>query len=93
MWTIDVTLRGASRNSILHGLRQSCHHAKSIGLENTTSTKKLAELQSDVEKREESDIDQKYREQISLELRRICDQYGTLTEAAQRDFDPGPMSK
>lgn len=38
MWTMDVIMRGAGNDYILHGLRQSIFHAKTCGLDEQAET-------------------------------------------------------
>lgn len=82
-----MALRAGGRLQILHGLRQSIHHANMLGL--TTSSERLVALQEDVAARTEAELSQSKREQISLEVRRITDQIGTVAETAQPGFRSG----
>lgn len=88
MWSIDVLLRGGQRADILHGLRQSKHHATEIGL--SVWAERLGNLYRAVTETRESELTIARRDQISGELRRISDQIGAIAEANQGGFRSSP---
>ena len=49
MWTIDAALRNASRDIIIHGLKQSLHHLKELGFSEINVYDDLTEIKQDIE--------------------------------------------
>ncbi len=91
MWTIDVLLRGAPRETILHGLTQSVHHLGELGFAESSYGSRLRRLRERASESLESDWDSALREQFALDLRRLADQLGAIAEMQQPTFAPGPM--
>jgi hypothetical protein len=90
MWTIDVLLRSASRDTIVHGLRQSLHHARSLGFINTPIESRLARLKADAESSLEQDWTPPQRNNYANELRAIVGYIASLATANQPDFESSP---
>jgi hypothetical protein len=91
MWTIDVVLRSAQRETINHGLTQSVHHLREIGLGDSTYGQRLARLRERASGSLDSDWNASLREEFALELRRLSDQLGAIAEMQQPAFAAGPM--
>ena len=87
MWTLDVMLRGADKPEILHGIRQSIHHARELAL--TVCAQRLEKLHDAVNSAPES-LTTSHRDEFGIELRRITDQFGAIAEAAQPGFRASP---
>jgi hypothetical protein len=90
MWTVDVTLRGGPRNSIVHGLRQSRHHLRSLGLAGTPIESRLGQLESQVRGSLNQDWTASQRNVLSNDLTQIIRDIGDLAEAHQPGFMPRP---
>lgn len=88
MWSIDVTLREAPGSDILYGIRQCMHHATELGL--SVLATRLGRLYSTITRFDMNRLTIQEREQISLELRRITDQFGAIAEAADPTFRGRP---
>ena len=90
MWTIDVLLRNASPEVILHGLRSSLHHLQQAGLKETSFQSVLQNMKSGAEKTPESDWTPALRDLRAIELRQLSDHVGALVASQQIDFVPRP---
>lgn len=96
VWTIDVLLRGGPREHIVHGLRQSLHHLRSLGFVGTPLgpgtfiESKLAELKANAESSLEKDWIPLQRNDYTRELAALIRAIGDRAEANQPDFEPGP---
>lgn len=90
MWTIDVLLRGGNRNTIMHGLRQSFHHLREIGITKGYLFEKMQELYDRAEKSFESDWTNQMRQHYASDLRAIKDKAGFIIQRKQTNFSPEP---
>lgn len=90
MWTIDVLLRGAPRDTIVHGLRQSLHHIRSLGSGGTPIESRLARLKADAERTLENDWTTLERNKYAKEIGAIISHIGQLAGANQQDFESRP---
>ena len=88
MWSVDATLRGADKSRILHGVRQSIHHASEVGL--AGMAEQLGEIYETISAAKEAEISAEWRDQLAIKLNRIADQIGAITEKYQNDFRPNP---
>jgi len=89
-WTIDTLLRGGPRDHIVHGLRQSLHHLRSLGLVDTPVEARLARLKAEAQNSLEKDWTPPRRSEYTNELASLIRAIGDLAEANQPDFQPGP---
>jgi hypothetical protein len=90
MWSIDVLLRGGGKPAILHGLKQSTHHANEIGM--SIFAERLEGLYGAIVSMPEADLTRSKRDQVGSELRRISDQVGALAETQQTGFRGWPKT-
>lgn len=90
MWTIDAMLRGAPHGRIVHGITQSCHHLKEIGLENSSLGSRLKQILERANGFLEADWTPENRNKFALDLRRITDQLGMMASAHQPEFASHP---
>jgi hypothetical protein len=89
MWSIDVLLRGGGKPDILHGLKQSTHHANEIGM--SIWAKRLEELHNAIAALE-TDLTRSKRDEVGFKLRRISDQVGALAETQQTGYRGWPQT-
>jgi hypothetical protein len=54
MWTVDVLLRGGPGSYVTHGLRQSCKHIRTLGLQDSRQGQAVLQLLDKAEGRLES---------------------------------------
>jgi hypothetical protein len=90
MWSIDVLLRGGGKLDILHGLKQSAHHASEIGM--SVWAKRLEELHNAIAATPETDLTSSKRDEAGFKLRRISDQVGALAETQQTGYRGWPQA-
>ena len=90
MWTIDVVLRGAKRETISHGLKQSLHHLNELELGDTIYGERLRRLHERAARSLESDWSAPLREDLALELRQLSDELGAIAAMQQPAFAAGP---
>lgn len=90
VWTIDVLLRGGPREHIVHGLRQSLHHLRSLGFVGTPIESRLARLKANAESSLEKDWTPPQRSDYTRELAALIRAIGDIAEANQPGFDPNP---
>lgn len=93
MWTIDVTVRGAPRDTIVHGLRQSLHHLRSLGFIGTPIESRLARLKNDAEKSLQQDWTPSQCNSYAEELASMIGYIGELAKKNQPDFQSHPMER
>jgi hypothetical protein len=86
MWTIDVILRNAPRETIIHGLRQSLHHAQCLGFTDMPLESRLARLESDANRSLQQDWTAEKRILLAKELASIRDEAGRLASSYQPYF-------
>jgi hypothetical protein len=87
MWTVDAILRSAPKNKIVHGYRQSHHHLKEVGIENTSYGDQLSRLRQEAEKSLESDWTEAKREQAAIDTKNLMWEIGVFIQAQQKRED------
>jgi hypothetical protein len=87
MWTAQVSLRGAGKNQIIYGLKQSLHHLKSIDLKDKLPEKELLDLLITIENYLDTQIDSEVRGRIAGDVDHILDEVGAYMEANQSNFE------
>lgn len=90
MWTIDVIVRGAPRETIVHGLRQSLHHISSIGFMATPIESRLRSLLENADRTLQTDWTPAERNNYADEVGAIIGYIGKLAESNQSDYQPRP---
>jgi len=90
MWTIDVTLRGANRDTVVHGLTQSLHHLRSVGLANTPQEGILSKLLARTSEALENELDESFRMALARDVGSVVLSVGRIARAAQDDFKASP---
>lgn len=88
IWTIDVMLRGAPKQYIIYGLRQSLHHITEIGLSESSFGSKLKRLNEIAEESIESDWTEEKRHSVATDLFSLRDELGALVKLEQPDYRP-----
>jgi len=89
MWTRDAVLRGANKNQILHGLIQTMHHLKMVGLATTKDGETLALILKRVQDTLEFDFTVGNRSDLALSLANLTQKIGGMIETQQPGFDSG----
>jgi len=87
---MDVIVRGAPRENIVHGLRQSLHHIRSLGFNNSPIEARLSRLLEDAEKSLQTDWTPEQRNRYASEVASITGYIGELAKANQPSFEPKP---
>ncbi len=90
MWTIDVILRGAPRDRIVHGLRQSLHHVRMLKLINGPVESRLSELKANAEKSLEVDWTAERRNNFVAQLSEIIGEVANSAVVHQPGFKGSP---
>jgi hypothetical protein len=90
MWTSDITLRGAPKEKIVHGLHQFLHHVRSLQFTNSSIETRLSRLLSEVEKSNEQDWTPAKRDSFAKDLKAYKWEIGTLATTNQPDYQPEP---
>ena len=90
MWTCDVLLRGAPRDTILWGLSQSLHHIREIGLGGDPVEGRLSRLLTDARTMLEKDWTLQMRNSYAQEILSIREYAGSLMNNHQKDFRRRP---
>jgi len=90
MWTIDVLLRGAPRERIARGLKQSLHHVSSLGFVGTPIESRLARLKAEADSTLQKDWTPSRRNEYARELFSLITDIGQRASANQVDYEPTP---
>ena len=88
MWTADAVLRGAPSDRVLHGIDQSLHHIRQVGLANSSHERTLLKLFERTESLSDSEWNSDVRDEFATALDRLLDQVGALAEAQEPGFRP-----
>ena len=90
MWTIDVLLRGAPRDRIIHGLSQSLLNLQEVGLTGSIVESKLTRMKDESKISLEEDWTRERRINIVNELKFIRNAIGELAIENQPGFKHSP---
>ena len=90
MWVYDAILRNAPGSSIVHGLKQSLHHIRELGLKDNPIEQKLAKMLQEAEETPDEDWHQTRRGYHAGEVLSIRDHLGGIINKQQRDFRGRP---
>ena len=88
--TIDVISRGASRDTIIHGLRQSLLHLQEVGFAGSHMESSLKQMINDAKNLREKDWHQVRRNWATLQLTQIRNDIGKLAVDNQPGFKHRP---
>ena len=87
MWTVDVIVRGAPKERIMHGLTQSLHHLRSLEIADTANAEQLiVRLRDQIKSLLSREITPKLRDEVATELYAIVLGIGRLIEQSQPGF-------
>ncbi len=89
-WTIDVLLRFAPSNTILHGLTQVTHHLKQLNLHETRDGQRLVSLLHQAKQLPEDSWDADLRNEYASELADLGNALGSRIASLQPNFVPYP---
>ena len=90
IWTAQSALRGAPKDKILHGLRQSYHHISELGLRESAPAKQLSFLKSETVNLPEASLDRVWRSNFSEKVYDVTRMVNGLLEKQQPGFRPDP---
>jgi hypothetical protein len=88
--TVDKVLRNAPKGELVIGLTQARHHLDRIGFGDTEISRRLEKLDSQVQKFQESDLNQGVRNVLASNLNNIAIEIGKSIEKSDKEFKPGP---
>jgi len=88
MWTVDVTLRGAGRKFILHGLGHSLQNLRAVGLSDTPQEEILTKLQDKVSRMLDTELDESLRNSLVREVQAVQQDVGRLAATQKGDSTP-----
>ena len=87
MWTVDVIVRGAPKERIMHGLTQSLHHLRSLGIAEIANEEQLiVRLHDQIKSLLNREITPKLRDEVVTELYAILLGIGRFIEQSQPGF-------
>ena len=89
LWTSNATST-MPRERILHGLRQSRHHAGQIGLTGTEPYRQTQALYSAVELLSDNELGQQRRTELTGRVIALIGTFGSLAKNQQPNFEPNP---
>jgi hypothetical protein len=86
MWTLDIILRGASRDEIVHGFRQSLLHARNAELSGTPLVDRLSRLHDEAAQTLVTDWSPVLRLRFANEISILRTEIGRVFAAQQPDY-------
>jgi hypothetical protein len=89
LWTSNAA-SNATRERIIHGLRQSRHHAGQIGLTDTDPYREMNAMHSEVGNLSDTNANPQWRADFSRRVSDVIAKLGVLAKAQQPDFEPSP---
>lgn len=89
-WTRSAANSWGKRENLLHGFRQSKHHASEIGLTGTKAYQDLENLNQTVTKMTDAELTPQSRPGIASKVDGLLQGFGDLAKAQQPGFRPGP---
>ena len=87
-WTRTAANSWGNRERILHGLRQSKHHASEIGLTDTKASQDLENLNLTVTRMTDGDLTTQSRPGMAAKVDGLLQAFGNLAKAQQPGFRP-----
>ena len=88
MWTMQITLRGAGKNDIMFGLRQSLHHLRAVELADKMPEHRLSQMIAYVDGQLEAGFIDDLRVKLARDIDHVLDEIGAYMEANQTGFQP-----
>jgi hypothetical protein len=85
MWTMQMALRGAPKDRILHGLKQSNYQLTHLGVNGAAN--QLRQIISQLDSLAESQLDREWRGKFSDQISSVIDRIGGLAAMHQPDFE------
>lgn len=92
IWTAQSSLRGAPKEKILHGLKQSYHHICELGLAESAPAKQLLLLKSETASLPETALDRAWRSTFSEKIYDVTRTVNNLLGEQQSGFRPNPQN-
>jgi hypothetical protein len=92
IWTAQSALRGAPKEKILHGLRQSYHHISELGLAGSAPGLQLSSLKSEAAGLPETGLDRAWRGSLSEKIYEVTRMINGLLAEQQPGFRSSPVS-
>jgi hypothetical protein len=90
IWSAQLALRGAPKEKILHGLRQSYHHISELGLAENAPAKEIVLLKAEIENLPASALDRGWRGNFSEKIYTVTRMVNGLLGERQPSFRPNP---
>lgn len=88
--TAQAALRGAAKDRIVRGLRQSHHHLSEIGLGDSAPGRQLASLKEQVAILPDAILDRQWRNDFASKIHSIIQVVSDLARTAQPNFRSHP---
>ncbi|MCK4714292.1 MAG: hypothetical protein KAT35_01865 [Candidatus Aenigmarchaeota archaeon] len=89
MWTVDMILRGAPKEIILRGLKQSLHHFDSLGLKDEPDGTILTKLKVKMARMLDKELNTQVRNEYAKELLQVMTRTGDHAARCQSNFTSG----
>jgi hypothetical protein len=90
LWSKSAASSWGNRERILHGLRQSKHHASEVGLSDTDAYRRLESVDLAVRKMGDADLTAQSRPGLAAQIEQSLYAFGKLAGESQPGFKPGP---
>lgn len=90
VWTIEVLRGDGPREAVLHGVRRSLHHVRSLAMNGGPVESRLAKLEREVHRLPSEDLTVAQRTRFIYDLVSVRASLGTMVGFYQRDFKPYP---
>ncbi len=90
LWSKNAAASWGNRERILHGLRQSRHHASEVGLSDTDAFRRLDSVDLAVRNMADAGLTAQSRPGIAAQIEQLLYAFGKLAGESQPGFRPGP---
>ena len=87
MWTMQMALRGAPKDTLAHGLKQSHYQLSHLNVKNDHAVQQLDSLRTQVNGLPEAALDRNWRNDFSGKIQAVISEVGSLAAANQPDFE------
>jgi hypothetical protein len=91
--TAQTALRGAPKERILRGLRQSRHHLSELGLGDSPPGRDLAKFSEEVAMLPDAILDRGWRNDFASKIYSVIQAVSGITKTAQPGFRPHPETR
>jgi hypothetical protein len=91
--TAQTALRGAPKERILRGLRQSYHHLSELGLADSAPGQELSSLNTQIAILPDAILDRQWRNDFASKINSVIHAVSGITQTAQPGFLPHPETR